>query len=446
MTKASEYRKEREYRALLRSKERDQAFMQGEVSDLYRDLIRRFQDETFRQLANFSKEGQIDIKEARKAISRLDLERYQELARKYVKDRDFSDRANHEMGLYNVTMRMNRLELFNEIMRLYIINHGGKLEKDLTYHLIEGSIEEFRRQAGILGKAVNEKRIERAAKAIVSEDYQGAHFSDRIWRDTRELSRRVARNIDSVVIQGKNPKEFAKRLLDLSTKDGQKAMKAAERLAFTESSRVWIKTQLTAYRDYGYDQLIVLTEPTACSECSPHDGEVVRVEEAVPGDNIPLWHPRCRCTTAAYYETDLEKGFEDEEEGYNNDIPEELEGFNLDLDVGKQKNHIKGTNEFKQRTKNGIPPSYFDNSLEEVERIGRRLIGTGEIKRDPKNPNLVKEKVLNSSGLKAHVVNNRDGEDVFSDTIVIRYNNKKGWHMYPDYPSEEFKNENNKKI
>lgn len=81
--------------------------------------------------------------------------------------------------------------------------------------LIKGSINEYKRQASILGLNINKTGIERRARFIVSQDYHNAHFFDRVWRDTKELSRRIERNIESVVIQGKNPRELAKKLRDL---------------------------------------------------------------------------------------------------------------------------------------------------------------------------------------------------------------------------------------
>lgn len=212
------------------------------------------------------------------------------------------------MKLYNVTMRVNRLELLSEILRLHIIGAGSKIENELENHLIKGSIDEFKRQVGILGANINDKSIERKAKFIVSQDYHNAHFSDRIWRDTRELSRRIERNIETVVIQGKNPKVFAKTLKDLVKKDIKNITNATERIAFTESGRVWIQTQIQAYKDGGYEYLEILTEPTACHHCSPHNGDIVKISEAIEGDNIPLWHPRCRCTTVAYFKDEISLG------------------------------------------------------------------------------------------------------------------------------------------
>ena len=179
----------------------------------------------------------------------------------------------------------------------------------------------MQKQANILVINWNQTGIERMARFIVNQDYHNAHFSDRVWRDTRELSRRIERNIESVVIQGKNPREFAKKLRDLVSKDIKNITNATERLACTESGRVWIQTQIEAYKDGGYEYLEIMTEPTSFRQCSPDNGDIVKISEAVEGDNIPLWHPRCRCTTVAsfgevkdldYWEHDGEKYYIDE--------------------------------------------------------------------------------------------------------------------------------------
>ena len=103
------------------------------------------------------------------------------------------------MKLYNITMRLNRLEYLGEILRLHVIVTGSSLEQSLKGHLLDGSIDEYKRQAGLLGLNLDDKEIRRRAEFIVSQDYHNAHFSDRIWRDTKELSRRIERNLDSII-------------------------------------------------------------------------------------------------------------------------------------------------------------------------------------------------------------------------------------------------------
>ena len=61
--------------------------------------------------AKYAEKEGITLAQAKQRVSRLDIEEYQRKAAKYVKDRDFSDQANAEMRLYNLTMKINRLEM-----------------------------------------------------------------------------------------------------------------------------------------------------------------------------------------------------------------------------------------------------------------------------------------------------------------------------------------------
>lgn len=302
MSKTSkDYRKEREYYNLLKSKKQDEDFINIKIQSIYDTLLTNINREIRGQVLGFARRNEISFEEARKLISKTDVDEYKTLAKDYVKNKDFTDKANREMSLYNVTMRLNRLELLSQIIKIHVVDSFSQIEKGMEEHLVDQSIKEYKRQAGLAGMYVIPDDIKRKAEFIVSQDYKNAHFSDRIWRDQRELQRRIERNIDAVILQGKSTKEFSRKLIDLVQKDIKNAKAATDRLALTESGRVWVQTQLQAYKDGGYQYLKVLTEPTACKECSPHDGDIVKLIEAVEGDNIPLWHPRCRCTTVAYF-------------------------------------------------------------------------------------------------------------------------------------------------
>lgn len=218
----------------------------------------------------------------------------------------------------------------------------------------------------------------------------------------------------------------------------QNALFNAFRLAVTETARVQITTGLKLMKEGGYDKYIWIAEPGACHICAPYNGRVFDMKEASMGDTLPPMHPFCRCSVAAYFDMD-----EEEDLGYNIDIPEELKDFNLDMDIGKQKNHIYGTNEFKQRIKNNIEPSHFKNSIEEVENSLRPLIGTGTIKGTKEGT--LKE-IVEVNDLSSFVLNNNENKLYKTNAITIRFNKTKGWHAYPDYPSKlrRNKNENNK--
>ena len=80
---------------------RDEKEYQKRIREIYQNMI----DEVDKEINGFygkyaSKEG-ITISEARKRAAKLDIEAYARKAKKYVKEKNFSDEANTEMRLYN---------------------------------------------------------------------------------------------------------------------------------------------------------------------------------------------------------------------------------------------------------------------------------------------------------------------------------------------------------
>lgn len=353
------------------------------------------------------------------------------------------------MKLYNITMRLNRLEMLNQMLRVHVIGTGSKVENELQDHLIKGSIDEYKRQASILGLNIDQTGIERRARFIVSQDYHNAHFSDRVWRDNRELSRRIERNIESVVIQGKNPREFARKLRDLVSKDIKNITNATERLAYTESGRVWIQTQIDAYKDGGYEYLEIMTEPTACRHCSPHNGDIVKISEAVEGDNIPLWHPRCRCTTVAYFDDkNSDKSYNLEDMGYNKNEDKPLKispnssleiinrvkngEINLKSNRGHYEKHVSGTKQYNNYLKNRKergwgPQNRLTISEDKVQEIINNFHGRGIIYHGKNNLNKWFEEVNVGKNIGYYYL-----KGVGYPTSKIRiYYGKKGTHIVP---------------
>lgn len=186
-----------------------------------------------------------------------------------------------------------------------------------------------------------------------------------------------------------------------------------------------------AFKKGGFKKYIWITEmdDRTCPVCSALDGEVFDIDRSEIGANLPPLHPFCRCSVAAYVDDLDDKGYDNTEDP--------LSGFNMEMNEGKQRNHIFGTHEFKQREKNGNVPSFFRNSEEEIQKAFGLISRTGDIVQDPSNPKGKKEKTVLPERLDGTVVNNLDGKRAKTDRVVIKYDKDKGWHMYPDYPSKK---------
>ncbi len=96
----------------------------GEIYDYMMDQIQR---EINGFYVKYAKKEGITLSEARKRVSKLDIEEYGRKAAKYVKEKDFSDVANEEMRLYNATMKINRLEMLKANIGLELVDGFNEL-------------------------------------------------------------------------------------------------------------------------------------------------------------------------------------------------------------------------------------------------------------------------------------------------------------------------------
>ena len=110
-----------------------------------------------------TKEG-ISLSEVNKRVSKMEVERFAKQAKEYVKNRDFSDKANHELKIYNLKMKTSRLELLKAKVDLHLIGATSDMESMLHDGAYEQALMEYERDAGILADSVQfdvEKRVQK---------------------------------------------------------------------------------------------------------------------------------------------------------------------------------------------------------------------------------------------------------------------------------------------
>ena len=173
-----EYWKRREQEQ-LKHNIANEAEYRKRIGEIYSYMMDQVQKEINGFYARYAKKDGITLSEVKKRVSKLDIEEYGRKAAKYVKDKNFSTEANEEMRLYNATMKINRLEMLKANIGLELVDGFNDLQKYFDQALTKRALDEFERQAGILGSTVQDN--EKAAHAIVNASFHNAKFSDRIW-------------------------------------------------------------------------------------------------------------------------------------------------------------------------------------------------------------------------------------------------------------------------
>ena len=234
----------------------------------------------------------------------IDMERYERLAAKYVATHDFSEQANQEMALYNLTMKVNRLELLKAQINLELMAGFDDIQHEMERDLIQTAMKEDRRLAGILGDSVIGN--EEYAKQLVNASFRNATFSERIWgRNMPDLRIHLEAELRNGLVQGIGSVELARRF----RKHYGGSVKDTERLMTTEMCRLQIAVQKESFERNGYKEYMFITsgDESVCSVCQGLHGQHFKVSEMQAGVNAPPMHPRCHCSVASYMDSDKYK-------------------------------------------------------------------------------------------------------------------------------------------
>lgn len=244
----------------------------------------------------YAAKNDITMDDARKRASKADMEALALKAKQYVAEKDFSDQANEEMALYNLTMKVNRLELLKAQMGLELLAGYSDAEREIGKDILRTAMKEYERMAGVLGNSV--KDAEKYAHALVNASFRHATFSDRLWNSENKLKNELERILRIGLIQGRNPNAMSPQI-EKAFGVGQRE---AIRLVITEMCRVQTEVQKQSYERNGYEEYEFITEPDErlCDECRDLDGKIFKVRDMQPGHNAPPIHPFCRCSTAPH--------------------------------------------------------------------------------------------------------------------------------------------------
>lgn len=296
MATNSEYWKKREQEN-LRKNLKSEAEYAKEIQQTYKFAMDQIQKEIDSFYAKYAKDEGITIAQAKKRASKLDMEEYSRKAKKYVKEKNFSKQANEEMKLYNLTMKVNRLELLKASIGLELVSAFDELQQFYEQILTDRTLGEFERQAGILGSSVPDNAAVMAA-TIVNASFHNAKYSERIWMHQDLLRNELGKLLTRGMVQGNNPRVLAREL----RKTFDVSIYNSERLMQTELARVQTEAQLQSYKENGFEEYEYMAchNRDVCANCKALDGKIFKIDDGMPGENAPPMHPSCHCATAAY--------------------------------------------------------------------------------------------------------------------------------------------------
>ena len=260
---------------------KDDRKMKRELAKVYNSSLEDIQRHIDADIQRFAHKEGVSMAEAKRIISKTDVEAFQSTAKRYVEEGKFGPKPNKELRRFNVTMRTNRLELLQARINLDTVMLAWEEERLTAKYITEEVIKEHIRQAGILGMTVpSSTQLETLAKAVLLSDVSGATFSDRIWANQNELRNNINQTIERALIRGEHPRKSAASIKRLVRDDYGKANRAADRIAITEVARSQHISMTLALKEAGIDEYIWIAENDSCPDCAELDGKIFDVDEA----------------------------------------------------------------------------------------------------------------------------------------------------------------------
>ncbi|MGQ7330807.1 minor capsid protein [Streptococcus suis] len=302
ITNNQRYNAERKAQAELMKRDLDRDKVLAQIYQESFDRMQREIDGFYMRYAN--REG-LTKQEAMKRVFEMDVTKFNAKAAKAVKEKDFSHATNDWLKVYNLKMKVSRLELLKAELTLEIQNLTAEVNEVFDKARIDEYLNEYKRQAGILG--ISSSGAKKRMQAILDADFYGQNFSARVWGGLglrATLQREVFGSLNRIFTDMMGYKQEMKRL----AKKYGTSEQNAKRLLKTEIARINADTQLTMLKDNGFTHMIFVAESGACDLCGPLDKVAIPIDKVEKGVNMYPMHPNCRCSSYGHIKMDYKAG------------------------------------------------------------------------------------------------------------------------------------------
>lgn len=276
------------------------------ITELYQESYDRLQAQIDKFYLGYAGREGLTKQEAMKRASEFDVTKFAEKARKAVKEKDFSHKTNTWLRVYNLKMKVSRLELLKAELDLEINSLTSNLDEVFDKARRSEYLAEYKRQAGILG-IFSSSGAKNRLEAILDADFYGQSFSSRVWGKNglqSQLQRDVFASLNRIYTDMNGYQKEMKRLAErYNTSES-----SAKRLLKTEIARINADTDHAMLRENGFTHMIFVAESGACDICKPLDNTAVPIDKVEKGVNMFPMHPNCRCSAYGHIEMKYKDG------------------------------------------------------------------------------------------------------------------------------------------
>jgi SPP1 gp7 family putative phage head morphogenesis protein len=196
--------------------------------------------------------------------------------------------------------KLTRLEALKKQIywELLIVNELEKNISTSTYtDVITRAYNGFRSDIRTLGGVQGSfSTLDRSLiNQILKANWEGSNYSNRIWKNTRALTKVLQTELTTALTTGKDLAKVGTIL----NRRFQVGRYNSARLVRTETNHFHNQAELQGYEDEGVEkyEFVAVLDGRTSKICEKLDNKKFKVSEAIEGVNYPVMHPNCRSTT-----------------------------------------------------------------------------------------------------------------------------------------------------
>lgn len=301
--KSSAYWDKRALKRLTENEKISEKYIK-KIQKIYNRANKNIQQELESVYMNYSKETGIDVQTLKTLLSKKATKKvFDELKKQglddYVRD--------------NYKSRITRLEEIQA--QIYAKAKEIYPEEELEHTMCYSGVinENYYRTIYDVQKGTGynfsfNKIDENMMESVLTENWSGKNYSQRIWKNTDILAESVAEIVGGALLSGQSIEKTAKQIRDRFNVGKY----YATRLVRTETNYFHNMADSMAYEQMGikeYVYVAVLDNRTS-EMCQEQDGKRYKYSEKEVGVNFPPLHPNCRSTTRGYVGSEAEKNLQ----------------------------------------------------------------------------------------------------------------------------------------
>lgn len=281
---------------------KSQETIEKELARYYARSLAEIQKDIQALYGRFAADNHLSQVEARKLLQGQEFREWRYTIQEYVKQINAGNTGLlKELNTLAMRSRISRLDKLYSDTVMELDSLGRKTSASMRKFLSNAYKDNYFQSCYEIGRTVGLKspRVVVSRKSledVLRDRWSGKNYSERIWKNQKLLGQTLKQEMVTAVHRGESVEAISKRIAQRMNV----ASSNATRLVRTELNYVENRAALDSIRASGMDyyRFIATLDNRTTPICREHDGRIVSVEDASPGDNLPPLHPNCRSTIA----------------------------------------------------------------------------------------------------------------------------------------------------